>query len=133
MKLDTYAAIWEILPFYGTLDQVFRLMRRLNNKTSEIWKNNMEIISKNVRRKKVNFTFSLNNNTWDTLSHNPFLHSLYQLGILIVNSEKKYEMISNLLDNIPNPFMIKARFALSLSPERDTDLRMNNFEDYAKN
>ena len=132
MRFDTYAAIWEIMPYYGTLDKVFRLIRRLNIKTSEIWSNNMMIISRNVKRKKVNFEFEMDEDTKDTFIKNPYIHMLYELNILFINSVEKYEILLEMLDNIEHLNMIDADFSLSLSPKRDTYVQLSNFEEYAK-
>ena len=52
MKLDWISALAEIMPFYGTTDQSWRLMRRINKKTMQIWTNwsaTFGIITKNKR------------------------------------------------------------------------------------
>ena len=130
MKLDTYSAIWEILPYYGTLDKVFRLMRRLNNKTSEIWKNNMGVISKNVERKRVCFEYDVSEETKEILIQNPLIHTLHKFNFFVVDSKQKYKIMLDIIRNIENPHMFQAEIALSLSPERNTDVRLKNFEKY---
>ena len=40
----------------------------------------MKIISRNVKRKKVNFKCEMNEDTKDTLIHNPYIYMLYELN-----------------------------------------------------
>ena len=54
------------------------------------------------------------------------------LASLIFNSVEKYETLLEILDNIEHPNMIDAYFSLSLSSKRDTDAKLSNFEEYAK-
>ena len=133
MRLDTYAAIWEILPYYGTLDKIFRLMRRLNNKTSQIWMDNMAVISENVNRKKIAFSYSTDKIIKTALLCNPFIHLLHKLSFFVIDCKKKYEWFMNMIESISNPHMIDTKVAFSLSPKRDTNVSLLNFERYIKN
>ena len=133
MRLDTYAAIWEVLPYYGTLDKIFRLMRRLNNKTSQIWIDNKAVISENVNRKKIGFSYGSNKTTKTALSCNPFIHLLHKFSFFIIDSKEKYEWFMDMIESISNPHMIEAKVAFSLSPKRDTDIKLLNIEKYIKN
>ena len=92
----------------------------------------MTIISRNVKRKNVNFKCEMNEDTKDKFIHNPYIHMLYDLSILFINSVEKYETLLEMLDNIEHPNMIDANFSLSLSQKRDTDAQLSNFEEYAK-
>ena len=74
----------------------------------------------------------MNEDTKDTFIHNPYIHMLHELGILCINSVEKYETLLEMLDNIEHPNMIDWTLSLSLSPKRDTDAKLSNFEEYAK-
>ena len=74
----------------------------------------------------------MNEDTKDTFIHNPYIHMLYELSKFNINSVEKYETLLEMIDNIEHPNMIDAEFSLSLSPKRDTNAKLSNFEEYAK-
>ena len=74
----------------------------------------------------------MNEDTKDTFIHNPYIHMLYKFNAFVINWVEKYETLLEMLDNIEHPNMIDAEFSLSLSPKRDTDVQLSNFEEYAK-
>ena len=74
----------------------------------------------------------MNEDTKDTFIHNPYIHMLYKFNAFAINWVEKYGTLLEMLDNIEHPNMIDGTFSLSLSPKRDTDAKLSNFEEYAK-
>ena len=46
MRLDSEAAIVEILPYLGTLDQAYRVISQTNRKMRKFWEENMQMFDK---------------------------------------------------------------------------------------
>ena len=93
----------------------------------------MAVISENVNRKKISFSYSSNKTTKTALSCNPFIHLLHKFNYFVIDSKEKYEWFMDLIESISNPHMIEAKVAFSLSPKRNTDVKLLNFENYIKN
>ena len=51
MKLDSISSISEIAKYYGYLDEVFRLLNRLNTKTRDIWRDTQVEMARYIQRK----------------------------------------------------------------------------------
>ena len=57
MILDSISAISEIAPYYGNLDDVYRLMRRGNRKMHKVWNDIGVKLSERIYRKIVFIDF----------------------------------------------------------------------------
>ena len=90
----------------------------------------MGVISKNVERKRVCFEYDVNEETKEILIQNPLVHTLHKFSFFVVDDKQKYKIMLDIIRNIKNPHMFQAEIALSLSPERNTDIRLKKFEKY---
>ena len=130
MKLDSISCISEIAKYYGTLDDVFRLLNRLNTRTRKIWENNSVKIFKDIQRRSINICSEAKNILFTILQKYLYVPTLFQINRLDISTEASLEMLVELFENLDNPQMIKMNFALSLWENRDTNLTLLNYTKY---
>ena len=131
MKLDTISTIAEIAPFYGELDEVYKLMKRLCIQTNQMWDTVWVQLSKITNRKCTSLYWEWKEYV-EILIKCPLILTLFDLSSFEINSEVEYELISKLLFDFKNPQMIHMNLGLCLSCDRDTLLKSSNYKDYIK-
>ena len=130
MRLDSVSAISEIAKYYGKLDDVFRLLRGLNSKTSQIWNDTWIKLSEEINRKAVKINSRDREMLVDIPCKNELIFTLFKPEPMIISTEEALENLLKLFINVKNPQMINTSFGLSLSKERDILLWITNFCDY---
>ena len=130
MKFDSIAAISEIAKFYGKLDDVFRLLNRLNFTTRRIWTETWVKLSENVSRKWVEIDWNNREMFCDILTKNKFVLILFKPDMIVVSTKECLKMIQELVEKIDNPRMMDMHMDLNISEERDTELRLSNYTKY---
>ena len=132
MKLDSISAISEIAKYYGTLDDVFRLLNRLNTRTRKIWENNSVKMSEDIQRRGINVDCDTQKILFDILQRNLFVLTFFRPNWIDVSTEASLQMLFKLFENFDNPQMIKMIMGLSLWEKRDTNLTLLNYINYIK-
>ena len=92
----------------------------------------MSIISTNVKRKKVDFDYRVNEDTMNLLLLNPHIHMLHCFKYLTVSSKEKYFVLVEMIKKVFCFNMIDAKLVFNLSAERDTNMRLLEYDKYAK-
>ena len=110
MKLDSISVISEISPYFGYLDDAFRLMKKLNMKTNKDWNKTSYQLSKHIKRK----TFSIQNfrraDFSSIMLKVPIVHMLFKIEEVLIDDEEKYKLLIKLLHNIERPEMMNWSF-----------------------
>ena len=132
MKLDKISSISEIAKYYGTLDQVFRLLNKLNTTTRKIWNNMSVKLSEDIQRRVIKIDWNSRELFVDIPIEEKFMLSLFQSSTINVKTEASLEMLLELFENVNNPQMIKMYIGVSLSDKRDTWLTLSNYTEYMK-
>ena len=130
MKLVSISAISEIAKYFGTLDNVFRLLNRLNTRARKIWENNSVKLSEDIQRRSINIDREHQNILFKILQKNLLVLTLFKINWEEVSTEASLQMLVKLFENFDNPQMIKMDLGLSLWEKRDTNLTLLNYSDY---
>ena len=128
MRLESLSSIAEITPYYGTLDEVFRLMNTLWMKTRKIWTESKVQLQKDIYRKEINWGI-YNDIRSDFLLKNQLTLMLFDDMKLQAQNEAEYKTLINLIDEVKEPEMISA-FDLYLSPTRDFAITLDTYREY---
>ena len=131
MRLESLSSMAEITPYYGTLDEVFRLMNTLWMKTRNIWNKSKIQIQRDVERKSISWGIS-NPIRYDLLIKNQLTLMLFEDVELEAQNEAEYETLINLIDEVKEPEMI-CTLCLYLSPTRDFDITLETYKEYQDN
>ena len=132
MKLDSISAISEIAKYYGTLDDVFRLLNSLNTKTRKIWTDTSVKLSADIQRKIIQIDLEDRKAFVEIPIENRFVLSLFGTKDVLLSTESNLHMLLELFDSIDSPQMIKMIVGLSLSDKRNTLLTLLNYTEYMK-
>ena len=132
LKLDSIASIAEITPFYGDLDDVFRLMKRLNRNTNKMWDSIWIVLSKFIHRKLA--ATEWRNRKWVVRDHlkNPLILTLFVHKYISVSKEEDYESLIELIENLKNQKMVWMCLKLSLSKDKNTLMALSNYRKYMR-
>ena len=130
MKFDAISTVSEILPFYGKLDEAFRLLKRVNRKTNEIWNSTHHEMSKRIKRKSIAIGIENKKQFVEYPLKNQMMLTLFSSSILEVKSEENYKWLVELLKGVDDPKMLRITFGLSLSQKRDTNMIYSNYYQY---
>ena len=122
MKFDSYAVVAEVLPYYGTLDKVYILMRKLNKNTHKIWSNSKKMISSKVTRLSLKYNKLFNLNLWNAICINWNTYMLFKLGVINIDTKEKYALLSSFLKAISRPDLLDVCFWFSLFPSWSTTI-----------
>ena len=132
MKLDSISAISEVAKFYGTLDQVFRLLNRLNSTTRKIWNSVWAKLAEDIKRKRIKIDWENREMFVEVPIENKFVLSLFQPVDFDVETKASLKMLLELFENVENPQMLKMHMGISLSEERNTNLTLSNYAKFMK-
>ena len=132
MKFDSFLAISEIAKFYGELDDVFRLLSRLNTTTRRIWTETWVKLSQDVSRKWVEIDWNDREMFCDIPTENKYVHTLFQPSTIIVSTKECFKIIQELIEKLDNPQMMNMPMGLNISEKRDTYLTLSNYTEYMK-
>ena len=128
MKFDSISTIAEILPYYGNLDNAYRLMRKWNITTNRLWDKTWNELSKYIKRKRITFNRRNLRNVVNIFLKYTLTLSLFRLNIIKVKNEDQYELIIKLFSEFNQPKMINTWFAFSRSKKTHIDLRLSNYD-----
>ena len=130
MKLDWISTISEITPYLGELDDTFRLMRRLNRCTSDMWEKTWVKLTKNIKRKLIYFELEsmkiLDDFHWRIL----LVLSLFRTTPILITSNYQYRWLIKLLKNFENPKMMQIQLYLSLEDNKSIQMRLTDYKKY---
>ena len=129
MKFQSLSALVEILPYYGTLDRVFLIMKTLCSKSNKIWEDTKTVLQHNISRKKITWDLT-ENDQYKVLIENPFLFGLFSFQCFKNKNEENYLEWSNFIDKLLCPEMSKIYFDCNLSPSRDTEVTFSTLSQY---
>ena len=132
MKFDKISTISEIAKYYGTLDEVFRLLNRLNTTTREIWNDTSVKLSEDIQRKRIFIDWNDREIFVDIPIKNKYVFSLFQSNAVNLLTDINLKMLHELFENIENSQMIQTYIGVSLSDKRDTWLTLSNYTEYMK-
>ena len=130
MKFDSISTVTEILQFYGKLDEVYRLLRRLNRSANEIWYSNCYEISKHLKRKSVVIGTENKKQLAEYPLKNQLTLIMFTTKTLYIDTEEKYWWLIELLEGVKDPKMLKIDIRLSLSQNRNTQMMLSNYKQY---
>ena len=130
MKLDSISAISEVAKFYGTLDQVFRLLNRLNSTTRKIWNSVWAKLAEDIKRKRIKIDWENREMFVEVPIENKFVLSLFQPVDFDVETKASLKMLLELFENVENPQMLKMNVSINLTNRRDTFLNLWNSVNY---
>ena len=129
MKLQSLSALAEILPYYGTLDRVFLLVKTLCLESNKIWEKTKTVLKFNIKRKEI--TWDLEENyQYKMLIENPTICDLFSFQCFKNENEENYLKWSNFIDKLLCPEMSNIYFACSLSPSRDFEVTISTLSQY---
>ena len=126
MKLDSIAAIAEISPYYGHLDDTYKLMKNLNWRTNNNWSKVCFKLSNNIKRKIFNLQEYTEERFKEVLIKLPIIHTLFKLSPIIINNEEKFSLLVELLQNIENPEMLSWEFIWMISHYGEERAKQSN-------
>ena len=132
MKLDSIAAIAEIAPFYGYLDEVYRFIRRLNRRTNQMWGTIWSMLSKKIIRRKVYIECDSEKSIVEIPCKYPLILILFGTSVINIGKACEYEWLISLFERFENNKMIRITMGLTLSKNKDTKMRLNNYREYMK-
>ena len=132
MKFDKISTISEIAQYYGTLDEVFRLLNRLNTTTIKIWNDTSVILSEDIQRRLIRIDWNNKEIFVDIPIKNKYVFSLFEWKTTNALNEINLKMLLELFENIENCQMIKMFIGISLLDKRDTLLTLSNYTEYMK-
>ena len=132
MKLDSIGAIAEIAVYYGELDDIYRLMKRLNRKTNKMWNNIWAELSKIITRKFSKTLWKSWKEVINGYNKNPFILTLFTLKWIDVSNKEDYKKLIDLFEEFKYPKMIKMHLSLSLAKDKDTLITFSNYREYMK-
>ena len=129
MKIDSLSALAEIMPYYGTLDQVYRLMNKTGGKTREIWKKWDVQFGKIVTRKKIHidnirsFYSLLNIDEIDDI----YLLSIFEVDNIRISTLDGYKIFRENIEECKKVNSIRInRLQLSLCSKDNFDMTYEN-------
>ena len=132
MRLDSISAIAEIAPFYGYLDDVYRLMRRGNRKMHKMWDGIWVKLSEDAMRKTIYIDYKNKAEVVDIPIKCPLYFTLYNTYPIHITNEEQYEWIIELFENFENPKMIETYYAFNRNKDWDTRVTLLNYRKYMK-
>ena len=132
MKIDWISTLSEIAPYFGHLDDTYRLMRKLNTTTSEMWNKTCYKLSELVERKSINCSFSNQKEIIKFPLRFPLAIILYRWNPADINTEEKLKLLKQLFQEFEAPKMINTVFGLNLFKERDTCIKISNYKEHMK-
>ena len=132
MKLDSISALSEIALYYGTLDDVFRLMKKLNINTNQMWETTWVQLSKKINRKKISFKWRSRKEFVEIPLKCPLLLTLFKTSVINIQEEEELNWLIELYENIENPKMLSMWLGLSLRTCLDTCMTLQNYQEYIK-
>lgn len=108
MKLDSESSIFEIYKYYGTLDEVYVLMRSLNNKTYKFWDKGKLMINKIITKRKLHnhknpYLLEVNNNEY--LKLEPIAYDLFELPP--IDYPLQAEVLLKTIEKAENPELLR--------------------------
>ena len=130
MILDSISTIAEITPYYGNLDDVYRLLKRLNIKTSKVWEATWITLSKRISRKKIELGCDSKISFVDIPLEFPLILTLFQPKIINITNEEEYEWVIELFEKFEYPKMINMYLSLNLDKDRDNLADLSNYREY---
>ena len=131
MKFQSLPALAEILPYYGTLDRVFLLVKTLCYESNKIWEDTKTALQHNIRRKKMIWDLT-ENDQYKVLIENPTIFDLFRFQYFQNENEENYLDWSNFIDKLLCPEMSNICFACNLSPSRDTEVTISTLSQYKR-
>ena len=132
MKLDSISALSEIAPYYGKLDDVFRLMKKLNINTNQMWETAWVQLSKKIKRKLISFKWRSRKEFVEIPLKCPLLLTLFSTSAIDIQKEEKLNWLIELYENIENPKMLSMPLRLSLRTCLDTNMTLGDYQEYIK-
>ena len=129
MKLDSISALSEIAPYYGKLDDVFRLMKKLNIKTNRMWETTWVQLSKEINRKKISFDWRSRKEFVGIPLKCPLLLTLFETSVINIQ-EEEFNWLIELYENIENPKMLSMELGLSLRTRLDAYMTLKDYQEY---
>ena len=130
MKLDSISALSEIAPYYGKLDDVFRLMKKLNIKTNRMWETTWVQLSKEINRNLISFKWESRKEFVEISLERPLLLTLFETTVINIQKEEKLNWLIELYENIENPKMLSMPLGLSLRTRLDTYMTLGDYQEY---
>ena len=96
MRLDTLSSLAEIMPFWGTLDQTYKIIGALNKRTQEIWKKWRVQFGRIIKRKetqmKINSFLKL---IWKNDQEIILVFSIFKISEIEIKTIDHYIEFSN--------------------------------------
>ena len=132
MKLDSISALSEIAPYYGKLDDVFRLMKKLNINTNQMWETTWVQLSKKINRNLISFKWRSRKEFVEIPLERPLLFTLFKTSVINIQKEEEFNWLIELYENIENPKMLSMPLGLSLRTCLDTNMTLQNYQEYFK-
>ena len=122
MKIDSISSLAEILPFFGTLDEGYKIVRMMNRTTWDIWSNCKAKIGKVVKRKWVKMEFeSFVRTIEDENSDSMMLVEVFEIDRITVKTIDDYRVFREILEQCKVVGVIKIR---------DLMLSLSKFDDF---
>ena len=124
MKLDSLSSLAEIMPFYGTLDQVWRTMRLMSIKSKMNLNDWKVMIGRIVKRKKINISFTSFLKVLDKEDEDLLRKiELYEIDLVRVSTLENYRLLNKSLEKSKVKHFLKInRLQLSLWINDDFDM-----------
>ena len=110
MRFDSLSTLAEVMPYFGTLDQTFVLMKSMSINSSSIWDKWKTQFSKQIKRK----AFELDFNSFQRIitTKDKFLHlflCLFEVSEVIIKSEDEYKIFIEKISKWQFASLIKIR------------------------
>ena len=128
MRLDTISTIAEIWKYYGTLDRVYKLMKGLSIRTSNIWSKTKVKLQTDIKKKTIESCF--NKAVMSFFEQNPILITLFHYSKFILETECEYKQFLSFLDIIENPEMFDWEIVFLLYKYDSVEISISNIENF---
>ena len=132
MKLDSISTIVEIAPYYGVLDDVYRLMRRGNRKMNQMWDSISVKLSERTWRKLIDTNLKNEGEILDVLLKYPLTLTLFTSDSIDILNKDQHGWIIELFEKFKSPEMIDISFGFARNKYIDTWITLSDYRESMK-
>ena len=120
MRLDSLGILSEVIPYFGTLDQSFKLMSMMSIRSKGIWDSWKEQFDRVVKRKTIDIDF---NSFWSIIASDKYFKlflCLFEVSEVIIRSVREYKTFIEKISEWQKISLIRIRdLKAALSTEDD--------------
>lgn len=100
----------EVAPYYGTLEEVYKLLVRACRKTNQLWHKGNRHLARVVTKRKLKLGNKLTKEVLIACTNYPQLLEMFEFGLCEVLNKEMYESFYQLLELVRKPEMLTNKF-----------------------